>query len=372
VRRLLLVALAALALAQPALAAPPAVVARSYLVVNAATGEVLAARAAHERVPIASITKLMTVLVALERARVSAPIVVDPRADIVGESSVNLRAGEQLPLGDLVKAALIQSANDAAYAIAAGLSRGNVEQFVAAMNMKAARLALSDTHFVRPDGLDVAGHYSSAWDVTRLARVAMRKPYIRKIVRRRTDVMAGGRELDTWNDLLGSFPGLIGVKTGHTGAAGWCEVGAARGRGVTIYATILGSPSRTQRNADLAALLSWGLSRYRVAQVVAGGRTYAQVETGYGRGRLPLVASAPLRRAVRVRRPLVERVVAAGAVALPVRKGTRLGEVRIFAGRRLIASSPLVAARTIRKPSALDRIGFYAERAVKQAWSWIT
>jgi len=372
VRRLLLVAFAALAFAQPALAAPPAVVARSYLVVNAATGEVLAAQDAHERVPIASITKLMTVLVALDRARVSAPIVVDPRANVVGESSVNLRAGERLSLGDLVKAALIQSANDAAYAIAAGLSNGDVGAFVAAMNAKAARFGLRDTHFVRPDGLDAFGHYSSAWDVTRLARIAMRKPYVREIVRRRTDVIAGGRRLDTWNDLLGSFPGLIGVKTGHTGGAGWCEVSAARGRGVTIYATILGSPSRAQRNADLAALLRWGLSRYRVTEVVAAGRTYARVETGYGRRPLSLIAASPLRRAVRVHRPLVERVVAEGAVELPVRKGTRLGEVRIFTGRRLIASSPLVAARTVRRPGTLDRIGFYAGRAAHHAWGWIT
>jgi serine-type D-Ala-D-Ala carboxypeptidase (penicillin-binding protein 5/6) len=372
VRRLLLVALAALALAQPAVAAPPEVVARSYLVVNGATGEVLAARDAHARVPIASITKLMTVLVALDRARPATPIVVDPQANIVGESSVQLRAGERLSLGDLFKAALIQSANDAAYAIAAGLSRGDVATFVGAMNVKAARLGLRDTHYVRPDGLDAAGHYSSASDVTRLARIAMRKPFVREVVRHRTDVIAGGRRLDTWNDLLGSFPGLIGVKTGHTGGAGWCEVAAARGRGVTIYATILGSPSRAQRNSDLAALLRWGLSRYRVAQVITAGRRYANVETGYGRGPLSLVASSPLRRAVRVGRPLVERVVAAGAVELPVRKGTRLGEVRIFAGRRLVGSTPLVAGRTIERPGALDRAGYYVGRAVAHAWGWVT
>jgi D-alanyl-D-alanine carboxypeptidase (penicillin-binding protein 5/6) len=369
---LVVVVCAALVLAGPAFAAPPSVVARSYLVVNAATGEVLASRDAHARVPIASITKLMTVLVALERARVDHPVVVDAQADVVGESSVRLSVGERLSLGDLIKASLIQSANDAAFAIAAGLSRGDVGSFVAAMNAKAARLGLRDTNFVRPDGLDVAGHYSSAWDVTRLAQAAMRRPYVRAVVGRRTDVIAGGRVLHTWNDLLGSFPGLIGVKTGHTGAAGWCEVSAARGRGVTIYATILGSPSRAQRNRDLSALLRWGLSRYRVARVIAAGRTYARVETGYGRGSLTLAPASPVRSAVRVDRPLVERVVAAAAVELPVRKGTRLGTVRVFAGRRLIASRPLVAARTIEKPGLRDRVGFYAERALEHAWGWVT
>ena len=208
VRRLLVAALAALALVPSAHAAAPPVAARSYLVVNASTGEVLATRNAHARVPIASITKLMTVLVALERARVGSRIVVDPQADAVGESTVNLQPGERLTLADLIKAALIQSANDAAYAIAAGVGHGNVDSFVAAMNAKAAQLKLRDTHFVRPDGLDAAGHYSSAWDVTQLARVAMRRPFVRATVRERTDVISGGRTLATWNDLLGTFPGL--------------------------------------------------------------------------------------------------------------------------------------------------------------------
>jgi D-alanyl-D-alanine carboxypeptidase (penicillin-binding protein 5/6) len=372
VRRLLVVAVAALVLVEPALPAPPPVAARSYLVVNASTGEVLASRDAHARVPIASITKLMTVLVALERARVGSSVVVDPQADVVGESTVRLRAGERLSLGDLIKAALIQSANDAAYAIAAGLSRGNVGSFVAAMNAKATQLDLGDTHFVRPDGLDVAGHYSSAWDVTRLARAAMRRPFVREVVRRRTDEIAGGRRLETWNDLLGSFPGLLGVKTGHTGDAGWCEVAAARGRGVTLYATILGSPSRARRNSDLSALLSWALARYRVARVISGGRTYARVATGYGRDPLPLVATGAARGTVRIGRPLVERVVAAGAVELPVRAGARLGTVRVFSGRRLVASRPLVAVRAVERPGAAARARFYARRALDHAWEWVT
>jgi serine-type D-Ala-D-Ala carboxypeptidase (penicillin-binding protein 5/6) len=136
------------------------------------------------------------------------------------------------------------------------------------MNDKARALRLRDTHFVRPDGLDAPNEHSSAADVTRLARIAMRNPEIRDIVRERNDTIAGGRRLHTWNDLLGAFRGLIGVKTGHTGAAGWCEVAAARRSGLTVYTTILGSPSREQRNTDLAALLRWGLSRYRVSSVI--------------------------------------------------------------------------------------------------------
>ena len=152
---------------------------------------------------------------------------------------------------ELIQAALIQSANDAANAIAAFVGRGSVSRFVELMNARARELGLTDTHFANPDGLDAPDHYSSARDVTKLARVAMNKPFIRETVRR-VEAEAAGRRLHTWNDLLSTFPSLIGVKTGHTNGAGWSEVAAARRGGVTIYATLLGGASREGRNADLA------------------------------------------------------------------------------------------------------------------------
>jgi serine-type D-Ala-D-Ala carboxypeptidase (penicillin-binding protein 5/6) len=373
VPRLLLLVLAALALATPALAAgPPPVDARSYLVVNGKTGDVLAARDAHARVSIASITKLMTVLVALKDVKLTDDVAVQPSAAGVGESTINLRAGEHLSVRDLVEGALIQSANDAAYALAAYAGKGDVSAFVREMNAKAAALRLRDTRFVRPDGLDAPGEHSSAADVTRLARIAMHQPEIREVVRKRTDTIGGGRVLHTWNDLLGTFPGLIGVKTGHTGAAGWCEVAAARRPGLTVYATILGSPTREQRNADLAALLRWGLSRYRVERVISKGRMYAQADTGYGRGPVELVAAAGLRRAVRVDLPLTGRVVARAAASLPVHAGERQGTIRVYSGKRLLAVRPLVARRTIERPGLAGRVGFYTRRTAKHIWSWFT
>ena len=266
---MVLLADAALALAAPVLAAPPDVRGRSFVVENGATGEVLLARDARERVPIASITKLMTVLLTLERAKPSDVVVVSPFAADVGESSANLRAGERLTVRELLEAALIQSANDAADALAFYVGRGNEQRFVALMNARARKLGLRDTHFVRPDGLDAPGHVSSARDVTLLARIVMHRPLVRQIVRMRSATISGGETLHTWNDLLSTYPGVFGVKTGHTSAAGWSQVAAARRRGVTVYATLLGSPARDTRNADLSALLTWGLAR---KAVVGNGR----------------------------------------------------------------------------------------------------
>ncbi len=352
----------ALAVAAPAQAAPPGVTARAYVVENAATGEVLAGRAARRSVPIASITKLMTVLVTLERAKPTDVVTVTAAAASVGESSIRLRVGERLSVRELVEAALIQSANDAADALADHVGGGNRAVFVALMNRRARELGLRETHFVRPDGLDAFGHVSSARDVTLLARVLMHRPLVRAIVRRSTARISGGRTLHTWNDLLATFPSLLGVKTGHTSAAGWCQVAAVQGRGYTIYATLLGSPSRAQRNRDLAALLSWGLDRYRLVPVVERHRVYARAETGWGLARLPLLARAPLLSAVRVDSTVTERVVAPDVVRLPVRRGQRLGVVRVYARGRMIGERPLVAARAVATPGMRKRVAWYAGR----------
>jgi D-alanyl-D-alanine carboxypeptidase (penicillin-binding protein 5/6) len=361
-----------LLLAAPATAAPrfSDVAATSFLVENAQTGEVLAARNADREVAIASITKLMTVLVTLDHARLDDVVVVDRAAANVGEEAIPLRAGDRLTVHDLIEAALIQSANNAADALGLHVA-GSYPAFARLMNAKAAELGLTHTHFVRPDGLDTPGHYSTARDVTKLARVAMRNPFVRATVRKSVDTIAGGRVLRTWNDLLATFPSVIGVKTGHTNDAGWSQVAAARGRSVTVYATILGSPDRYRRNADLTRLLAYGLSQYVRVDPVSPTRVYATVALPYGRAPLALKASSTTSRVVRVHRPLVERVVVPRAVSLPVRKGQQLGTVTVTAGGRVVARSPLVAARSVQRPGVLGRVGWTARRTVHELAGWL-
>jgi D-alanyl-D-alanine carboxypeptidase (penicillin-binding protein 5/6) len=369
---LLAVAAAALVFATPAFAGPPAVSARAYFVVNPATGEVLAQKRAWARVPIASITKLMTVLVALDHAKWNDVVRVRAEAADVGESTINLHVGERITVGDLVKGALIQSANDAADALADYVGHGDEHAFVQMMNAKAAGLGLARTHFARPDGLDARAHYSSALDVTRLAEAAMRVPQIRAVVDERTASISGGRTLHTWNDLLGVFHGVYGVKTGHTSAAGWCQVAVVRRYGVTLYTTVLGSPTRSQRNTDLASLLRWGISRYRQAWIVQPQRVYLNAAVGYGKDDVPIVAARGAVGAVRVDRPLVERVVAPATLHLPVVRGQRVGEVRVYSGKRLVARRALVAQRSVARPGLGGRVGFYVSRTFHHIGSWFS
>ena len=339
------------------------------LVADGETGDVLHARNADDRVAMASITKLMTALVTLENRRGRDLVTVRGQAPLVGGSTINLTPGEELSVRDLLAAALIQSANDAAYALATDVGRGSVARFVSRMNAEARKLGLEDTHYVRPDGLDAPGHYSSAEDTFVLARRAMKERLVRRLVRKRTAQIGGGRTVRTWNDLLYTFPGLVGVKTGHTGDAGWSEVAAARRDGVTIYAVILGSPSRPQRNDDLEALLDWGFDQYGRVTLVREGQRYATAAVPFSEERLPVVAANGAEAVVRLRRNagLVERVVAPAMVDLPVEKGERLGQVVVSDGQRVLARRPLVAARAVAEPSFTARVGWYADRALDEA-----
>jgi serine-type D-Ala-D-Ala carboxypeptidase (penicillin-binding protein 5/6) len=370
--RRLAVAFVCLAFCAPAAAATPSVDARAYLVMNAANGEVLLARNADARLPIASITKLMTALLVTAHARPNEVVVVDPDAVGATGSTIHLRPGERIRVRELMAAALIQSANDSALALGEFVGARVGESFSTLMNNTAESIGLEDTRFVRADGLDAPGHYSSAWDVTKLAQVAMREQIIRRLVRQETATISGGRTLHTWNDLLGEFPGTFGVKTGHTTAAGWSQVAAARGNGVTIYATILGSPSRSVRNADLEELLAWGMSRYAVVPLAPAGRVYGHVPVTYGEEAVPVIAARPLRRAVRIGRPLVQRVVLPTQVDLPVRRGDMLGELRFYERDRLVARTRLVAAEDREEPTVVERVKWYASRTLSHIGGWFS
>ena len=351
-------------------AAPPIAAASWYLVGE--DGDVLARRDAARAHAIASITKLMTAVVVLEHARLDDVVRVSPLAADVGESTVYLRAGEELTVADLLRATLVPSANDAAEALALHVGGGSADRFVDLMNAKAAELGLRDTHFENPHGLDERGHVSSARDVTTLLRYALGVSFIRDAIQRSSVVLPGGRAFPTTDDLLQSWAPLVGGKTGHTQDAGWSETAAASRGGVTVYGAVLGSDTRSARNDALQELLSFGLDQYRRVQVVDGARTYAQAKTGYGQPAVELVAPRTLVRTVRLGTPLVERVVAPSALALPVAKGERLGRVEVYDGNRLVASSNLVAVDAVEDAGLWAKAKWHATETARNLLELVT
>jgi len=372
-RALIAVVVVAAALAAPVQASPtpPVIDAAAWYLVGE-DGAVLATNKARRERAIASITKLMTAIVVLEQASLSDVVRVSPRAAGVGESTVYLRAGEELTTGALLRAMLVRSANDAAEALALHVGEGSTEQFVALMNAKARELGLTDTNFENPHGLDAAGHVSSARDTTALVRYALGVSFIRDALSRSTVSLPEGRVFPTTDDLLVSWPALVGGKTGHTRAAGWSEAAAAKKGGVTVYGTVLGSDTRSSRNGALRELLTFGLAQYRRTTAIDASRVYAEVETGYGQPPVKLVAPRSVARTVRLGTPLVERVVARSSVVLPVRKGQRLGRVEVYAGKRLVASSNLVAAAAVGEPGLLGKAGWFATQTAENFWGIFT
>jgi D-alanyl-D-alanine carboxypeptidase (penicillin-binding protein 5/6) len=349
---------------------PPEVAAAAWYVLGE-DGTVVAAHNARTPRPMASITKLMTAIVTLERVRLSDVVTVDPQAARVGESTVFLLGGERLTVADLLRGALVRSANDAAEALALYVGDGSQRRFVAMMNAKARELGLAETRFVNPHGLDARGHVSSARDITLLIRYALGIPFIRETLGR-TLVRLPGGVFPTTDDLLESWPPLIGGKTGHTGLAGWSETAGAKEHGITVYGTVLGSNSRSERNDALQTLLRYGLARYRRVVAIEPQRVYSEATTGYGRPSVELVAGHATVLTIRERTPLIERVVAPTSVALPIHARQPLGSIEVYAGSRLVASATLVAASSISEPGLPGKVVWYTKRTAHHLWGLVT
>ncbi|MEX0851540.1 MAG: D-alanyl-D-alanine carboxypeptidase family protein [Gaiellaceae bacterium] len=365
------VVLAAFAAPVQASSEPPSVAASAWYVVGE-DGAVLAQHSSRRPRAIASITKLMTALVALEQTRPSDVVKVDPAAARVGGSTIFLRGGEELTVAELVRATLVPSANDAATALALHVGKGSTARFVTLMNGKALELGLRDTTFANPHGLDDAGHVSSARDATLLVQHALGVPFIRDALGRSFFSLGDGRELPTTDDLLASWPPLLGGKTGHTQDAGWSEAAAATRRGVTVYGTVLGVDSRVARNDALRRLLEYGLARYKKVAAIDSSRVYAKAKTGYGRPAVELIAPRTILRIVRDDAALLERVVAPTATGLPVRRGQILGRVEVYDGDRIIASSNLVAVAAVSEPGVAGKAKWFVERTAEHAWEIVT
>lgn len=250
------------------------------------TGEVFYANNALDEVPMASTTKIMTAIVAMTFGKINQPISVgqDARDEQNGENSVaDLQLHDALTLHDLLYALLLPSGDDAAVAVADGVA-GSQANFVAMMNMEAALLGLDHTHYTNVHGLDAPNHYTTVGDLARLARVAMNFPLFAQIVKTPiysvTTPLHGTYNWKTTNELLTPlhyYQGIIGVKTGHTGGAGYCLVFAATRSGSSLVGVILGEQDSEQRFVDAYALLDWGFSREKtvtsIFNAIAGKHT---------------------------------------------------------------------------------------------------
>ena len=244
---------------------PPDIEAKAYLLADYATGTVLVAYNEHQPLPPASLTKIMTAIIALERSNPEATVTVGQKAVQVEGARMGLRAGEDIPLKDLLYGLLLVSANDAAIAIAEYVA-GSEGEFVALMNAKAAELGMNNTHFANCHGLDTENHYASAYDLWLLTRYALANPTFAAIVST-AEHTSGSYRLTSINRFLKLYPGADGVKTGTTPGAGECLIASATREGQKAVAIVLNSPDRY---GEAASLLDYYFRNYTLLSLDAG------------------------------------------------------------------------------------------------------
>jgi D-alanyl-D-alanine carboxypeptidase (penicillin-binding protein 5/6) len=336
---------------------PPGVSASSAILVDAESGRVLYEKNAHEKLPIASLTKIMTALVIREQLSLKDKVVISPEAVSVGEQEIGLQAGETLTVRDLLYALLIQSANDSAYALAQ-YATGSIQSFAKLMNKEAEKMGLRESHFANPHGLDEPGHYSSAYDLALIGRKLLQDPLLSKIVvTRKYDIAWPGHPYPhvalNHNEILNKYPGATGIKTGYTLKAGWCLVASASREDKSLIAVVLNS---NQRAADAGRLFDYGFaSTVRVVLARKGqflGRTRV---SAYPRR---YAAVTPERELSALSKKgagdfFLVKTIIVKAVKGTVRKGTSLGKLECSLNNSLIGEERAVAGRNVRKPGFL-------------------
>jgi D-alanyl-D-alanine carboxypeptidase (penicillin-binding protein 5/6) len=353
----------------------PELSAASAILVDQDSGQVLFAEDADEERAIASLTKIMTGLLVLERTDLSEVVTVTADSVILdddrsGIAALGLEEGEQISVRDLLYALLLQSANDAAVALADHVD-GSVDRFVKRMNTRALRLGMRHTRFYSPNGLDDRG-YSTARDLAILTRVAMATAGFSPVAATRSHTIPApdgvDREIQNRDALLWLYPGATGVKTGFTSRAGFCVVATAEQDGRRLVAVVLGAPS--DAFSDAAALLNHGFSAFTrhtfaMAGEPAGVVTLAggSVEVESGGDLEALVLTAAIDRAQ-------EQIVVREGAAYPPTPGERVASLKVTIPGLTVGRVPLVVSSVPPPPPIED--GPWWERVARTVAAALT
>jgi len=328
----------------------PNVEAHGAILMDAVSGRVLWEKDAHKPLAMASTTKIMTAIIALEQGNLADTVTVSRRAEIAPRVKMYLTEGEEISLGGLVHALMMQSSNDAAVAIAEHIS-GSVEEFCAAMTTKARQLGAHNTIFETPNGLDAENHQSTAYDMAIITRYALSNTMFLEIINTPQKTVTSNRttyNIVNKNRLLHEFEGANGVKTGYTGKAGHCFVGAARREGMqlisVVFASGWGTKGKEQKWIDTKRLLNYGFDNFNNEVVVSEGDAAGCLSVT--RSKTPLIQ---LYYGDSVMLPInvggtddVQLVpFFPSSMQAPIADNQAVGEARIYIGEDYFASIPI-------------------------------
>lgn len=351
----------------PAISSPPkapTLHAHYACVMDSTSHRVLYGKEENVKAPMASTTKIMTALLALESGRTGETVTASAKAASMPKVHLGMQAGYQYTLKDLLYSLMLESHNDTAVAIAEHLG-GSVEGFAKKMNEKAAKLGMKSTHFITPNGLDADGHYSTASDMCLLASYAIQNKDFLELVQtksyRFTDI-SGKRSYSLTNRdaFLSYYDGALGIKTGFTGKAGYCFVGAARRGNTTLTSCVLASgwpPDKSWKWTDTKALMDYGMNNFTFSKLPVQDLSIVKIPVKDGK-----------KEYVSLQQPEADKVLTGSFDALrityqipyslcaPIRKDTPVGTVSFYINGKLFQKVSVFPPENIEKSCFSDTI----------------
>lgn len=333
--------------------------AKSAVLMELSTGQVLLEMNADEKLSPASITKVMTILLvfeALENGKIAFEdkVTASQNASSKGGSQIWLKEGEVMTVHELLKATVIASANDACTALGEYIA-GDETAFVSMMNEKAKSLGMKNTSFENCSGLDddVTNHYSTARDVAIMSRELMKYEKIKEYTTIWMDTLRNGEtQLVNTNRLIRYYDGATGLKTGTTSKAGYCVTATAERDGMGLVAVVLGSDNSTQRFEDAKKMLSWGFANYTICQPEIDKSLLTDVSVLYGKENVAKAVTEnpkPILLKKGEEEKITQRVEMCVDVEAPVEKNQSFGKVYFEIDGKVIGESPVLAEKPIER-----------------------
>lgn len=347
---------------------PLSVSSKSAILMDVGSGQILYEKNAHDKLPPASVTKVMTMLLICE-ALDSGKITLDDSVQIsenaasMGGSQIFLEAGEVQKVDTLLKGIAVASANDGCVAMAEYVA-GSVESFVDMMNAKAKELNMKDTNFVNTNGLPVENHYTSAHDIALMSRELLKHDVISKYLTTWMDQVVVGKKQTTvglanTNKLIKHYQGATGVKTGFTQQAKYCLSASAKRGDTHLIAVTLGAETSPERFKDATSLLNFGFANYESVKLCSKNDNIATLTLDKAdEQKINLVAKEDLSVLIKKggNKDFTRKVKVNENPIIPIKKGTSLGYVEIYQGKTLVGKVDLVNTKDIQKASYLKML----------------
>ncbi len=335
----------------------------SAILIERDTGEVLFEKDSDKKLPPASMTKIMTMILIMEAIE-SGKISLDQKiraseyAASMGGSQIFLEAGEEMTVNDMLKGIAIASGNDASVAMAEAIA-GSEEEFVNSMNAKAKSMGLKNTHFVNPTGLPAEGHYSTANDMALMAKELLKYELITKYTGLYEDYLRQDTDKKFWlvntNKLVKFYPGVDGLKTGFTSEAKYCLTATAKRDDMRVVAVVMGAPSPKVRNADITKLFDYAFSQYKTHKLFDRNNRVKEVKVNKGdQPTMSVVTServSVLLKKGQENGKITTSIKINKNIETPVKKGEEVGELSVKIDGHVTATSPVIAAKDIQKAS---------------------